>query len=178
MPDAYHIHEGKFLQKESNGSGADALYISSSLTPPGRVRTILAAYIQVSAAETQTYWFAVVSQGSWFPITAPTSRTITPAVSQWVPLVTEGMEVKLFPGEALQAHRAAATAGSSITIVLRFIETDMPIYEYVEPQLGHRVRRSAMSSLITRRGGGGGGVGGPGGSPGGGGGGGGGPLPV
>lgn len=162
MPDAYDIHDALFLQKESNTSAADSLSVFACSSPPaGRVRTVLAACVTCSANETQTYWFGIynVAHNQIYPVTYPTSRAIVGATGQTVPCLTEGMEIKLFPGEYLGAYRAAATAGSTITGVARFIETDIQYYVELDKHKVLRRRSSAMQGFqgVSRPGGGGGG---------------------
>ena len=139
MPDAYALGEGRFLQNANSLSGANALFASLGPVPRNRVWTILSALAYCSVAETQTYWFAIISlDTNRYPVTAPASASIAPAVTQWYPMLREGMELKLYPGESLYALRAAATAGSSIGLFIRFIESQLPLYEEVEPQVQRR----------------------------------------
>lgn len=165
-PEAYHLREARFLQAESSQSAADALNIAiGTTTPANRVRTILTAFQTCSVSETQVVWFAINNFNTFYPVTIPSSRLITPVVSLFNPCLTEGMELKLFPGERLYALRAAATAGSTMSGFIRFIESDLDLYNYDEPQMVRRMQRSARS-MITQFGGGGGGIiGGPGSGP-------------
>lgn len=143
MPDAYEVRDGQYITTLGAQSAADALYVGVGAVPQGRVRTILTAYASCSVAETQTYWFSIGAFSLSFPITMPTSRTITPAVAQYLPMLLEGMEIKLFQGENLFVYRAAATAGSTISIVTRHIEIDQEFY--VELDRYKVLRRRAES---------------------------------
>lgn len=150
MPEAYHIGEARFLQNLSLLSAPNALFANIGPVPRNCVWTILSALAYCDVTETQTYWFAVVSlDTNRYPVTAPASITIAPAVTQWYPMLREGMEMKLYPGESLYALRAAATAGSVIGIWARVIESQMPLYEQFEPQQ-QRKRISASPSNIGR----------------------------
>jgi len=132
--DAYEIHDARNVQTLTNWSGADGLVVSIGPVPAGKVWTILAAYLSGSITETRTFWFAIVSRsGLNMPVTVPVSFLIAPLVALYLPLVTEGMELRLLPGESLSAFRSVATAGSTIGIAAKFIETDLPYYSYVEP---------------------------------------------
>ncbi|HOV76328.1 MAG TPA: hypothetical protein PK967_20440 [Candidatus Hydrogenedentes bacterium] len=150
MPDAYALGEGRFLQNANSLSGANALFASLGPVPRNRVWTILSALAYCSVAETQTYWFAIISlDTNRYPVTAPASASIAPAVTQWYPMLREGMELKLYPGESLYALRAAATAGSCIGLYIRYIDSQLPLYEEVEPQQ-QRKRISSVPSNIGR----------------------------
>jgi hypothetical protein len=144
MPDAYEVHDAQFLQKELNTSAADALLIGGTICPPGRCRTIVAAIAKCSVAETQDYWFSRLYQSVYFAITTPASKTITPAVNRWAPMLLEGMEIKLYPGEYLMAQRAVATAGSTMSIEIMFIETDLQYFVELDKHKVLRRRAEAM----------------------------------
>jgi hypothetical protein len=137
MPDAYIIGEGRYIQCRNSGlSVAGALLMDLAAVPRNCVWTILSALAYCSVSESQTYWFAVLAEDTnGYPITIPQTAAINPAVSQWYPMLREGMEIKLFPGERLRIYRAAATAGSQIALYARIIESQLPLYEEFEPQL-------------------------------------------
>jgi hypothetical protein len=133
--DAYDLHEARLLQYGVATSGANGLAAASGAVPAGKVWTILAAFITVSVAETQAFWFSILKAGlDYFPITFPVSFAVDPAVNKAIPMLTEGLEIKLYPGEFLYGFRAAATAGSSMTMKFRYIESDLPYYQYIDPQ--------------------------------------------
>lgn len=152
MPDAYEVAEGRFINFFSVVSAADALYRDFGPVPSGRVWTILSACGVPSVNETRTWWFAVEAYNSGYavPVTWPTSLAAVVANQQYPAMVREGMELKLFPGERLYVFRDAATAGSSLTLRGRFIESDMPLYHYEEPQLRNRMRRAIASAIHGR----------------------------
>lgn len=173
MPN-YPLSEARLLQQVLATSAADGLSIYVGPVPANTFWTILSAFQSPSVAETQIVWFSVLSRGSiQFPITRPVSYTAAPAVNQTFPLLTEGLEISLFPGERLYAFRAAATAGSTLSIYARFIKSDLPYYDYQEPLkpvLRKSFRSTARGFAGSGVGGGGGGpLGEPGGGPGGGG---------
>lgn len=159
MPDAYELHEGRFIQRALNTSAADALQVWVPAVPAGKIWTLLSGFVTCSVAETQIYWAGIQSMGTQWPILRPASFALAPAVYQNLPLVTEGMEIKIFAGEVLAGYRAAATGGSTMSIYVRYIENDLPLYEYIEPQEVRRLRRSAQAAIgsMVRGGGGGGG---------------------
>jgi len=134
MPDAYGIHEGRFVQELVAASAANATAVGIGVTvPEGKIWTILCAEYHPSVAETKYVHFNLVTRAiNTYVITEPVSVALT-AARGW-PLLREGMELKLFPGESVQAVRDSATAGSSMVIAMRFLESDLPYYEYEEPQ--------------------------------------------
>lgn len=77
-------------------------------------------------------------------MTVPASIALDPSTIV-LGALTEGTELKLFPGERLGARRIAATAGSTMYILLRFIETDLAYY--VEEDQ-HKVLRSRQRTLV------------------------------
>lgn len=162
MPDAYEVYEGRYLAEGISTSAANGLFEQVGPVPANRVWTILKARLAPSVAETQYVWFSVVTRTSQVvPVTAPIQAALAPAVEQNYPLLREGMELKLFPGEYIRAYRAAATAGSTIAIYAQYIDSPLPIYEEYEPQ----VRRAQIKKRSTGQrsiGGGGGSSGGEG----------------
>lgn len=134
MPEAYDLHEARFIQYAVHTSAADATSILASAVPAGKVRTYIGGGAYPSASETKVYHWAITanSGASLLPVTTPVSIALTSG--RGLPLVTEGMEIKLYPGEQLIVYRDSATAGSTMTLILRFIESDLPFYAYEEPQ--------------------------------------------
>lgn len=175
MPEAYDLHEARFIQTQLLGSAADALYIGVGPVPAGKVWTILSAGAFPSVAETRLFWFSIYlpTGGLTFPVTTPVSLAASMTPPAFLAGVTEGMEIKLYPGEYLRAYRSVATAGSSIYIAIRYIESDLPFYAYKEP-LTQIVQKSLRHGSVYRSSGGISQRTAPGGSPGTGGGGGGG----
>jgi len=133
MTEAYETHDARFIQYVQMGSPANGLILTSGAVPAGKVWTIIEACIAPSVAETQDYWFAVNVSNNYFPVTVPREFTPDPATLKYFPMLNEGMELRLYPGEKLAALRDAATAGSTFSCYFRFIETDLPYYKYVEP---------------------------------------------
>jgi uncharacterized membrane protein YgcG len=130
--DAYDLHEGRFIQEFLNGSAANGLSIAAGTVPAGKVWTVIQAAGYPSVAETQTVWFALVTKTTAiFPLTVPVSIALSAVIT--FPMLTEGMELKLYPGDTLRFYRSVATNGSSIQIWIRYIETDLPYYAYEEP---------------------------------------------
>jgi hypothetical protein len=142
MPDAYDLHEARLLQQYVNVSAANALYAGSTVCPSGKIWTIISAGYNPSVSETQYVWFSIYNSGSTrvYPITAPVSLALTTAIP--AAGLTEGMEIKIYPGEAFWVQRGAATAGSTMSFFMRYIETDLPFYSYVEPL--NKVMRSKL----------------------------------
>lgn len=145
MPDAYEIHDGAFLQQKTYTSAADALIATLGPVPGGRVWSILSAYINTSVSETQDFWFALTNYYN-FPVTLPQEFTTDPATAKYFPMLREGMELKLFPNEYLKGYRDAATAGSTISLVIRYIETDLQYYVELDKQKNLQRRMRAMEA--------------------------------
>ncbi len=132
--DAYDLHEGRFLQSRGAASAANGVSVSVGPVPAGKVWTFLAGAYHPSATETKTAYWLIYNAitGEEFPVTQPVAIALGPLIP--LPLVTMGMEIKLFPGEFLFVRRDSATAGSTMDIHTRLIETDLPYYAYEEPQ--------------------------------------------
>jgi hypothetical protein len=130
--DAYELHEGRFLQEGVFTSAADALYVTSGLVPAGKVWTILSATYNPSATETRTVQYVLAGRNNaQYAIRDPVAIALTTTMG--FPCVTEGMELKLFPGEYLRVQRDVATAGSTMAMKMRWVETDLPYYSYDDP---------------------------------------------
>lgn len=172
MPDGYAITDAHFIQYIVNVSAANDHTVLAGPVPNGKIWTILSAVGFPSVNETQDYWFAIYKAGfTPFNVTFPSQIAFLAAEANGCPLVREGMELKLFPGEYLEFLRDAHTVGSTISIGVRYVESDMPLYEYIEPQLAKRMNkmRSEVVQRAAAAGGSGGGGGGTGRPPGGGG---------
>jgi len=149
MPDAYDLYDGRYLQERTSSCGAGGLHVTIGPVPAGKVWTIFQAYLSTSVGETQNFWFSVVSRAMInYPVTLPQEFTTDPAVSKSFPMLREGMELKLFPGEYLRAFRAAATA-DTIAISAKFSETDLPPYRYIEPMRQIPTRRQAHGQSLA-----------------------------
>lgn len=131
--DAYELQETRFVQEFLNGSAANGLNISAGPVPKEKTWTVMAASAYPSVAETRTVFFAIVTAGgSIFPVTTPVSIALSPTIL--FPLVSEGMEIRLLPGDSLRFIRDVATAGSTIELRIRYVEADLPYFVYDEPQ--------------------------------------------
>jgi len=174
MPDAYRIDEGRFIAESTITGNADAVTVNiNPVVPVGKVWTILQASYNPSVSELKTVQLYIVRpNGLAFSICWPVAVTLTTTFK--APFITEGMELKLFPGEYLLARRDSATAGSTMTLSVRYIESDLPYFSYVDPlrpvvsvQRKHGLTRSTGGASLTgaisgeRGGAGGGKIGGP-----------------
>lgn len=130
--DAWDLHEARLIQEQYANSAVAGLSVTSARVPAGKVWTIVRASCAPDADETQLYaWRIAAASGTGFTITYPQQLALTPDLG--IPLVTEGWEMKLYPGEAIQCMRDAATAGSTMVMRYAYIETDLPFYAYSEP---------------------------------------------
>ncbi|MCJ7805728.1 hypothetical protein MUP46_03750 [Patescibacteria group bacterium] len=166
-PEGYELKDGRFVQELQAQTAADALSISVGPVPNGKVWTILSAKLFPGVAETRTVWFAILTLGgTYYPVTAPVTILLNTIIT--FPMVTEGMEIKLYQTERLYAFRDVATAGSSFYIRVRIIETDLPYYSYEDPLKKVIAQSQKHGSLLRGAGGGAGGGGRPAGGGGGG----------
>lgn len=155
--------EARLLQKRSAVSAANATSVLLGAGPPqGKVWILLGVGYYPSVAETRSVGFEKQDGTNTFALNNPVSMLLNPAVAT---CIEQGMECMLFPGELLGVKRDVATAGSTMTLVIQFVEIDLPLYVYEEPQIVKRTQR-ALSSIRQRLGGGGGTGSGPGSSPG------------
>lgn len=152
--DAYDLHEGRLIQSNVVTSAANATSVQIPAVPAGKIHTILQLTYYPSAAETKTAYFGLAGAGcpDTFALSQP--QQIALSNSLRLPLVREGMELKLWPGQYALALRDSATAGSTMTLLVMFIESDLPYYAYEEPQKRVIAQKFRRSSQIIRSGGG------------------------
>lgn len=137
----FELHEARQLQSKEATSSADALNNFIGPVPQGKFWTILYGRQHCSVSETRNVWWVIWSSiiGA-YPITNPVSKVVSTVLPN--ALCTEGMTVLLFQGEYIASYRDIATAGSTILTAIRYIESDLPYYSYVEP----------VRKLVTKRG--------------------------
>lgn len=159
--DAYELGEVRDVQEGAVTSAADAVQVLAPAVPQNKIRTILDITYFPSATETRLVAPYIYSRANvQHVIDYPASRACNPATVQ-LGLIPMGIEIKLYPGERIGVWRDVATAGSTMTMNYRFIETDMPLYSYVEPQLQSRIRRARTEIMAGVSGGSVAGPGGP-----------------
>ena len=63
----------------------------------------------------------------------------------------------MWPGERINVRRGDHTAGSTMSLIINFVEIDLPLYTYNEPQVVKRQNRaiSTLRQMISTRGAGG-----------------------
>jgi len=128
----FDLHEGRQVQNKAKTSAADALFIKGDSVPDGKIWTIIAAALYPSVAETRVVLFERNAKDFGpYPITIPFSASLDTTIRY--PMLTEGNEYLLLPGESITGRRIAATAGSTITLYFEFVESDLPYYSYIEP---------------------------------------------
>ena len=168
----YRVDELRLPQNRTITSAADALVIDTPTVPRGKIWTILAGRYYPSATETRTVQVQKLWGSIAYAIRVP--QSIALGASVLLPVVTEGNQAILLPGEAIRVRRDVATAGSTMTIDIQIIESDMPIARFIEPQRELSIKRrrpgfapfsnlgSARGALGSHEGEGGGGGGVPG----------------
>lgn len=149
---SWPLTEARLVQERTSSSAANADTLSlTPACPTNRVQIITAcAYIpDVNEAQTISF-YKVSSSGAPLTLLNPISMTLNPARATFI---EQGMEVFLLPGEYVLVRRGGHTAGSTMSATIQFIEIDLPIYTYDEPQVVNRQQR-VLSALRTRLGGG------------------------
>lgn len=153
--EGFQLSECRFLSDIYYVSAADALFVESAQVPNNRVWAVLQSCMFPGVAETRTVWASVMTaSGNTYPLFAPVSALLN-NTGRFFPVLEQGFQLYLFPGDRLRAYRDAATAGSVMYVSLRFADLDLPLYDYVEPQRQRRLRKAAQSIIepIGRRGG-------------------------
>lgn len=153
--------EARLIQYREATSAANAnnVVVGSPGPPDGKVWVILEGGYYPSVAETQQVSWLKYDGSKNYVITNPVSHALDPAVPTVHGPVEQGMEVALFPGEYIRVSRGDHTAGSTMIAYIKFVEIDLPLYTYDEPQVVKRQSR-ALSSIraavggLTTRGGG------------------------
>lgn len=161
--------DARLVQERTATSAADALalQINAAVVPAGKIWVVIGVSYRPSVAETQVVGFdKVTAAGNNMALLNPVSMNLNPCFAT---CISEGMLLYLLPGEYIVVRRVAATGGSTMVGRMQFVEYDMPLYDYIEPQAAARVVRvgqklaERVSSLARGGGGGGGGGGVPGG---------------
>lgn len=136
MPDAYEIAEGRYIAAHLSQSAVAGLYATLAACPANKVWTYTAVSYEndIAGGETKNIWLVIVMpNGPEIPIYPFTSVTLK--AGQPYGFLQQGNEVKIFPGEQLRIYRDSATAGSTLTIRGRYIESSLPIFKQYEPQI-------------------------------------------
>jgi len=172
----WNLCEVRLLQNRNATSAADAQAVSVGPVPAGKIWVVLEVGYIPSVAETQTIGFHKQNAGNSFGLLNPLSMALNPA---YATCIEQGMELMMWPGERMIVVRGDHTAGSTMYLAINFVEIDLPLYTYDEPQVVKRQNRafSTLRQMISTRRAGGGGIVAPEGGPEGGGSGHGGPLP-
>lgn len=162
-PDSFPTSEYRLVQERLVTSAADALTVITPTVPQGKIWTIIGVGYRPSAAETRTINFSKFTPSTAeFALMNNLSLALNPF---WATPLELGAYLDLLPGEYIQVRRDVATAGSQMNIRIQFVEWDLPLYDYTEPQAAARIKR--FGTLISNklasgpRGGGGGGGGRP-----------------
>ena len=151
MPGVWKLEEARLVQNRTYTSAANALNIGTDAPGPGKCWVLLGVGYKPSVAETKVISFQKIWSGvSVYSMLNPVSMNLNPALAT---PIEQGMEYLLLPHESIQATRDSATAGSTMNLVLQFVEIDLPLYTYDEPQIVKR-QRQALSTIRTQLGGG------------------------
>lgn len=149
----WRLEEARLVQQRSNASAinAETLDIGYPGVPAGKVWHVLACQYKPDVAETQVISFEKsTSAGIYMALLNPISLALNPALATFI---EQGMEYLLLPGEWILVRRGNHTVGSLMTGYIQFVESDLPLYTYEEPQIVKRTQR-AISTIRQRIGGG------------------------
>lgn len=144
----WDLKEARFLQFAYEVSPADAtdITLGSHICPPEKARIFLNVGYMPTAAETRVIAFSKMTKfGQELPLINPFSAALNPALATFL---EQGNEEIFFPGEYLIVRRDDHTAGSQMKLWAQFVEIDLPLYTYEEPQ---RVRRAALALSSVRQ---------------------------
>jgi len=161
MGDAYRLDELRFPQEFSQSSAVAGVTIDTTawVVPPNTVRTVLQLTYMVDVGENR--WISVMLLGATtHAIRGPfnyDSNNGAPCA-----ILEQGMEIRMLPGDRIRVDRSAATAGSTMTLRVRYVDHFMPYQRNVEPQdarkkmtPAYRAAREATSGISAGGGGGG-----------------------
>lgn len=149
----WNLGEARLIQERAASSGAGATSVSFVLAPvpQGKVWQIIGFGYYPSVAETKVISIEKTTRsGGVVGVLNPISLNLNPAIATYI---EQGMEYTLYPGEYMTVRRDSATAGSTMYAMIQFVEIDLPLYTYDEPQVVKRQER-AISSIRQRMGGG------------------------
>jgi hypothetical protein len=148
----YEVQELRLVQEGTAGSAPNAVSLDSNIVPENKLWTVLCGAYFPSAAETRTVQWAKVSKNGIRPFAISVPVAIALSTTIFFPILAAGDEFVLLPGERLKVTRDIATAGSTMSLVFQFIESDLPLYTYIEPQevLRQTKVRSHLFSTMSR----------------------------
>lgn len=153
MPEGWNLSEIRLVQNRAAVSAANALFLMiGGGVPAGKLWVITAFAYFPSVNETQIIGIGKYNGNNAveYPVLNPVSLVLVP---HYATFLEQGQEFILFPSEQIIVRRGGATAGSTMNANLQFIETDLPLYEYIEPQEVKRIGQ-LRSSIMRRVGGG------------------------
>lgn len=141
----WKLAEARLVQVRSFTSAAAALFMDTDAVPAGKIWNVIGFRYMPSTNESQVVSFEKQNTASaaYCMLLNPQTLNLYPGGATFI---EQGMEVMLLPGEYIRARRYAATAGSTMGLVMQFIEIDLPLYTYDEPQIVKRQDR-ALSSI-------------------------------
>lgn len=130
--DAYRPEELRFVAEFSQASAVAGTSIDTTtfVVPSNTIRTILYASLSTDIGEARNGTFKIIGNG------------VVHAVRSWawstnngspIAILQEGNEIRLLPGDRLRLDRDVATAGSTMTLYVRYIDTIMPFQTFQDP---------------------------------------------
>jgi hypothetical protein len=143
----YEPAEVQFVQLATFSSVADALSAAFGPVPQKKLWTFQVMGYFPGVAETRIVWWNVVHPNGTTEIPVSVPQSIALSNTRGFPLLLAGDEFALLPGQWLQVRRDAATAGSQMFMLGQYIETDVPLFSYTEPQEARRLKRRATGLI-------------------------------
>lgn len=132
----------------TSASDAWSLSTISRPVPAGKIWTVFVAQYFPSVEETKLIRVGKITQsGLLMTFRGPITIQLNDG---WAyPFVEGGDPFVLFPREALFVARFNPTVGSTMRLQAQFVESDLPLMKYVEPQrvLSRRRRQAAYGPL-------------------------------
>lgn len=150
--DAYRIDSLRFAAEYTGASAAAGVTkdCTDFVVPANTIRTILFMSYGCDVAESRSIIVKVIGASG---ITHAIRGAFTVDTNLGNPhaVLEQGNEVRLIPGDRLRFDRSAATAGSIMSLYVRYIDEVQPYQIYIDPQGAKRIR----SRFLSKRSGGG-----------------------
>lgn len=144
--EAYQLEEVRLVQFKAYQSAANDDTLVTGIVPENRIWTITALAYSPSVAETRLISIEKRGRdGVYYAVQNPVQLALNPAVFG----MDYGISIHLFPNELLRIRRSDHTLGSVMNLNIQIIESDLPLYSYVEPQAA--LREKKLGTFLKER---------------------------